>query len=64
MSEEQKAAINDALMELLSRIRERPEAEIVYFRPGRTQGGRRMRDKRGNRAANRRGKPGNALYRR
>ena len=26
MSEEQKAAINDALMELLSRIRERPEA--------------------------------------
>ncbi|MFQ9805793.1 MAG: hypothetical protein ACLR07_04555 [Christensenellales bacterium] len=33
MSEEQKAAINDALMELLSRIRERPEAEIVYFRP-------------------------------
>ena len=29
MSEEQKAAINDALMELLSRIRERPEAESV-----------------------------------
>lgn len=64
MSEEQKAAINDALMELLSRIRERPEAEIVYFRPGRTQGGRRMRDQAGKRAANRRGKPGNALCRR
>ena len=48
MSEEQKAAINDALMELLSRIRERPEAEIVYFRPDARKAGGECVTKRGN----------------
>ena len=48
MSEEQKAAINDALMELLSRIRERPEAEIVYFRPDARKMGGECVTKRGN----------------
>ena len=48
MSEEQKAAINDALMELLSRIRERPEAEIVYFRPDAHKAGGECVTKRGN----------------
>ena len=48
MSEEQKAAVNDALMELLSRIRERPEAEIVYFRPGARKAGGECVTKRGN----------------
>ena len=49
---------------------ERPEkseeqkAAINDASAGRTQGGRRMRDQAGKRAANRRGKPGNALCRR
>ena len=50
MSEEQKAAINDAVMELLSRIRERPEAEIVYFRPDAHKAGGECVTKRGNEA--------------
>ena len=33
MSEEQKAAIDKALAELLRRIKEKPEAEIVFFQP-------------------------------
>ena len=48
MSEEQRAAINDALMKLLSRIRERPEAEIVYFRPDARKMGGECVTKRGN----------------
>lgn len=47
MSEEQKAAINDALMELLSRIREPAEAEIVYFRPDARKAGGECVTKRG-----------------
>ena len=33
MSEEQKVAIDKALAELLRRIKEKPEAEIVFFQP-------------------------------
>lgn len=64
MDEEQKAAINDAFDGLLSRIREQAGSRDCLFPAGRTQDGRRMRDQAGKRAANRRGKPGNALYRR
>ena len=46
--DEDARAINDALMELLSRIRERPEAEIVYFRPDARKAGGECVTKRGN----------------
>lgn len=47
MSEEQKAAIDKALAELLRRIEEKPEAEIVFFQPDARKAGGGYAKKRG-----------------
>lgn len=47
MSEEQKAAIDKALAELLRRIKEKPEAEIVFFQPDARKAGGEYAKKRG-----------------
>ena len=47
MSEEQKAAIDKALAELLRRIEEKPEAEIVFFQPDARKAGGEYAKKRG-----------------
>ena len=48
LDDEQKAAINEVLSELARRVPERPEAEIVYFRPDARKAGGECVTKRGN----------------
>lgn len=47
LDEEQKAAINETLLELQRRAAERPEAEVVYFQPDKRKAGGRYVTKRG-----------------